>query len=73
MNASYKKVTGRSCQQQGSMKVYKHYYYYIFNSTINFQLEELNSKFSDGTVELLVLSSALEPKNNFKSTTIALL
>jgi len=30
-------------------------------------LEELNSRFSDGTVELLVLSSALEPKDNFKS------
>ncbi|XP_061948260.1 uncharacterized protein LOC133671506 [Populus nigra] len=28
---------------------------------------ELNSRFSDETVELLVLSSALEPKDNFKS------
>jgi len=47
--------------------VYQHYHCDIFNLTIDFQLEELNSKFSDGTVELLVLSSALEPKNNFKS------
>jgi hypothetical protein len=62
-----KKATGRSCQQQGSVTVYQHYYYDIFYSTIDFQLEELNSKFSDGTVELLVLSYALEPKNNFKS------
>jgi hypothetical protein len=30
-------------------------------------LEELNSRFSDGTRELFVLSSALEPKDNFKS------
>ena len=30
-------------------------------------MEELNSRFSDGTMELLVLSSALEPKDNFKS------
>jgi hypothetical protein len=30
-------------------------------------LEELNSRFSDETVELLILSSILEPKNNFKS------
>jgi len=30
-------------------------------------VEELNSRFSDGTVELLVLSYALEPKDNFKS------
>jgi hypothetical protein len=30
-------------------------------------VEELNSRFSDGIVELLVLSYALEPKDNFKS------
>jgi hypothetical protein len=30
-------------------------------------LEELNSRFSEGIVELLILSSALESKNNFKS------
>jgi hypothetical protein len=30
-------------------------------------LEELNSRFSDGTMELFVLSSVLEPKDNFKS------
>jgi hypothetical protein len=30
-------------------------------------LEELNFRFSDGTVELLALSSPLEPKDNFKS------
>ncbi|XP_061968323.1 uncharacterized protein LOC133691734 [Populus nigra] len=67
MNASYKKATGRSCQQQGSVTVYQHYHYDIFNSIIDFQLEELNSRFSDETVELLVLNSALEPKDNFKS------
>jgi hypothetical protein len=59
MNASYKKATGRSCQQQGSVTVYQHYHYDVFNSTIDFQLEELNSRFSDETAELLVLSSAL--------------
>jgi hypothetical protein len=42
-------------------------HYDIFNSIIDFQLEELNSRFSDGIVELLVLISALEPKDNFKS------
>jgi hypothetical protein len=30
-------------------------------------LEKLNSRFSDGTMKLLILSSILEPKNNFKS------
>ncbi|XP_075481104.1 uncharacterized protein LOC142521809 [Primulina tabacum] len=32
----------------------------------DFQLEELNSRFSDETVELLILCSALDPKDNFK-------
>jgi len=47
--------------------VYQHYHYDIFNSTIDFQLEELNSRLSDGTVELLELSFGLEPMDNFKS------
>jgi hypothetical protein len=47
--------------------VYQNYHYDIFNSTIDFQLEELNSTFSDGILELFVLSCALEPKDNFKS------
>jgi hypothetical protein len=67
MNASYKKATGRSCQQQGSVTVYQYYHYDIFNSIIDIQLEELNSRFSDKTMELLVLSFALKPKDNFKS------
>ena len=66
-NTSYKNAISCSCWQQRSTIIYQHYYYDIFISIIDFQLEELNSKFSDGTVELLVLSSALEPKNNFKS------
>ncbi|XP_038699224.1 uncharacterized protein LOC119996606 isoform X2 [Tripterygium wilfordii] len=67
MNASYKRATGRSCQQKDSMTVCQHYHFDVFNSAIDFQHEELNSKFSDGAVELLILSSALEPKDNFKS------
>jgi hypothetical protein len=66
MNTSYKKAIDRSCQQQESVTVYQHYHYDIFNSIIDFQLEELNFRFSDGTVEFLALISGLEPKNNFK-------
>ena len=51
MNASYKKATGRSYQQQGLVTVYQCYHYDIFNSTIDFQLEELNFRFSNGIVE----------------------
>ena len=63
MNTSYKKTTGHSCQQQ---TIYQHYHYDILNSTIDFQLEELNSRFNDEIVELLEFSHALEPKDNFK-------
>jgi len=34
---------------------------------MDFQLEELNSRFNDGTMKFLVLSFALEHKDNFKS------
>ncbi|XP_073045949.1 uncharacterized protein [Primulina eburnea] len=37
-----------------------------FDFFFHFQLEELNSRFSDETLELLILSSALDPKDNFK-------
>ena len=50
MNALYKKATGHSCQRQGSLTVYQHYNYDIFNSTIDFQLEELNSRFNGLTL-----------------------
>jgi hypothetical protein len=63
MNALYKKAIGCSCQQQGSVTFYQHYHYDIFNSTIDFQVEELNLRFSDGTVELFVLSSVTRLKD----------
>ena len=39
----------------------------IFNATIDYQLEELHSRFNEETMELLMLSSALDPRDNFKS------
>ncbi|KAL8097414.1 hypothetical protein AgCh_030517 [Apium graveolens] len=42
-----------------------HYHYDVFNSAIDFQLEELHYRFNDETVQLLRLSTSLEPKNNF--------
>ncbi|XP_074381824.1 uncharacterized protein LOC141723813 isoform X2 [Apium graveolens] len=67
MNALYKSATGRSCQQKDSMTICQHYHFNIFNSAIDFQQEELHSRFSDGAVELLTLTSALDPKDNFRS------
>lgn len=67
MNALYKSATGRSCQQKDLMTICQHYHFDIFNSAIDFQQEELHSRFSDRAVELLTLSSALDPKDSFRS------
>ncbi|KAL6286685.1 hypothetical protein ACE6H2_011075 [Prunus campanulata] len=53
MNAQYKVGTGRSCQQKDNITVEHHY--------------QLNSRFSEGAMELLILSSALDPSDSFKS------
>ncbi|KAI5323131.1 hypothetical protein L3X38_032203 [Prunus dulcis] len=44
-----------------------HYRVDLFSDTIDYQLEELNSRFSEGSMELLILSSALDPSNDFKA------
>ncbi|XP_074347464.1 uncharacterized protein LOC141686320 [Apium graveolens] len=67
MNSLYKSATGHSCQQKDSMTICQHYHFDIFNSAIDFQQEELHSRFSDEAVELLTLTSALDPKDNFRS------
>ncbi|CAN1164445.1 Zinc finger MYM-type protein 1 [Linum perenne] len=43
------------------------YHYQYFNQCIDYQLSELNSRFSETTVRLLQLSAALDPKDSFKS------
>ncbi|XP_073137718.1 uncharacterized protein [Henckelia pumila] len=65
MSACYKH-SSRSSQQKDTITFEHHFHYDIFNTAIDFQLEELNSRFSDETVELLMLSSALDPNDNFK-------
>ncbi|KAF5458222.1 hypothetical protein F2P56_022269, partial [Juglans regia] len=39
----------------------------IFTATIDFQLQELNNRFNENTMELLILSAALSPKGAYKS------
>ncbi|XP_073057656.1 uncharacterized protein [Primulina eburnea] len=66
MEARYKSGTGRSCQHIDSITVEHHYRFDVFTAAIDFQVEELNNRFKDEAVELLKLSCALEPKENFK-------
>ena len=67
MNASYKDGTGRDCQQKNFITFEHHYRIEVFNAVIDFQLSELNRRFSEQTSELLILSSALDPHDNFRN------
>ncbi|XP_042415371.1 uncharacterized protein LOC122004572 [Zingiber officinale] len=44
-----------------------HYHFHVFNVAIDFILMELNTRFNESSVELLSLSTALDPKNSFES------
>ncbi|XP_008236663.1 PREDICTED: zinc finger MYM-type protein 1-like [Prunus mume] len=70
MSARYMTGTHRSCQQKDFI-TFEHYYRVdVFNDVIDCMLRELNDRFPKQTVELLILSSALDPRNSFKSFNI---
>ncbi|BFG25271.1 hypothetical protein CerSpe_115450 [Prunus speciosa] len=70
MGARHTIGTRRSCQQRDCITVEHYYHIDIFNEVIDYQLGELNTRFPDGTVELLSLSSALDPRDAFKGFSI---
>ena len=61
MNACYVGRQGRARNQQDNVTIEHHYRVNIFYATLDSQLEELNHQFNEDTMELLRLSSALEP------------
>ncbi|XP_027124236.1 uncharacterized protein [Coffea arabica] len=65
MNAQYIARRGRSRSHHDEISVEHYYRVDIFLATIDYQLQELHSRFNDHTVELLVLSTALDPRNGF--------
>ncbi|XP_058761191.1 uncharacterized protein LOC131634539 [Vicia villosa] len=48
----------------------KHYFNEIFFTTIDKQLQEFNSKFSEQTMDLLTFSCSLSPKDGYKAFSI---
>ncbi|KAJ8774419.1 hypothetical protein K2173_016865 [Erythroxylum novogranatense] len=64
LNAPYFPV--RSRRRAHDVSIEHHYRVNLFIAIIDTQLQELNSKFSDSTMELLSLSSTLDPRDNFK-------
>jgi hypothetical protein len=63
MNARYTRDRGRSRHQdeESSMTMEHHFIIDVFTDAIDFQLQELNNRFSEYAVELLILSAAFKP------------
>ncbi|XP_021845403.2 uncharacterized protein [Spinacia oleracea] len=62
MSTCYVERRGRARRQRDNVSVEHHYRVDIFNAAIDFQLQELNNRFSEKAVELLMLSCALDPR-----------
>ena len=67
MNARYVARFGRSRHQQEDFRNEHYYKVDIFNAGIDSQLQELNHRFSEHAMELLTLSSALDPREAYES------
>ncbi|XP_050255249.1 uncharacterized protein LOC126701171 [Quercus robur] len=66
MNARYTKGRGRYRRQDDDLTMEHHFRIGIFTVAIDFQLQELKSRFCELTTELVILSSALNPKDAFR-------
>ncbi|XP_027188707.1 uncharacterized protein [Cicer arietinum] len=58
---------GRSRLQQGQVTIEHYFRVEIFCTTIDQQLQELNNRFREQAMDLLTLSCALTPKDNYKA------
>ncbi|CAL9011090.1 unnamed protein product [Prunus brigantina] len=70
MGGRYMTGTRRSCQQKDFITIEHAYHIDVFNDVIDCMMRELNDRFPEQTVELLTLSSALDPRNSFMSFNI---
>ncbi|XP_075636666.1 uncharacterized protein LOC142608893 [Castanea sativa] len=68
VNAHYTKTRGRYHHQDETLTTIEpHLRIDVFTIAINYQLQELNSRFCELTTDLLTLSSTLNPKEAFRS------
>ncbi|KAG2707333.1 hypothetical protein I3760_05G144000 [Carya illinoinensis] len=63
-------IQGRGRHQRDHITIEHHYHFEIFNTIIDFQMQELDNRFGEGTTRLLTLSSVLDPKDEYKSFNI---
>ena len=61
MGALYIAGQGRSRHQKDPVTMEHHFHVDIFYTTIDSQFQELNERFKEDVVELLMLCSALDP------------
>ncbi|XP_028104127.1 uncharacterized protein LOC114303186 [Camellia sinensis] len=67
MSYPYKEGRGQSCFERDQLTMEHHFRVDIFIVTVDSQLQELNNKFKEDVMELLVLSSALDPRDGYRS------
>ncbi|XP_073138845.1 uncharacterized protein [Henckelia pumila] len=70
-SAPYIDRRGRTRRRQDNFTIEHHYQVDLFYAAIDSQLQEINGRFSDNAMELLLLSNALNPKNTVESFKIA--
>lgn len=54
-------------RKEDETSVKHHYQYDVFTVAVDQQLQELNSRFSEQTTELLILCTSLDPRNSYRS------
>jgi hypothetical protein len=68
MNACYTRTQGISCRQdeESLITMEHHFRIDIFTAAMDCQLQELDSRFNEHVVEILIFSATLSPKDAYK-------
>ncbi|XP_028062231.1 uncharacterized protein LOC114265611 [Camellia sinensis] len=67
MSARYTSGRGRACHQRDHITIEHHFRVDIFTIICDSQLQELNKRFKEDVMELLILSFALNPRDDYSS------
>ncbi|XP_028051998.1 uncharacterized protein LOC114256530 [Camellia sinensis] len=67
MSARYTSGRGRACHQRDHITIEHHFRVDIFTIICDSQLQELDNRFKEDVMELLILSPALDPRDDYSS------
>ncbi|XP_028114967.1 uncharacterized protein LOC114312869 [Camellia sinensis] len=65
MSARYTSDKGRACHQRDHITIEHHFRVDIFTIICDSQLQELNNRFKEDVMEFLILSFALDPRDDY--------